>query len=162
MAAAEANHPERIDVVAIVTPNDTHYAITKTFLAAGIHVMCDKPMTTTLDDAVKLATEVERSGLIFALTHAYSGYPVVRQMRHIVQSGGNGKIRMISMEYVQGWLATALEKSGSKQAEVAHRSRTEWTGGVSRRYCYPCLSRCVFCKRTYAREDLLRTHHLCS
>jgi len=117
MSAAEANHPERIDVVAIVTPNDTHYAIAEAFLAGGIHVMCDKPMTTTLDDAVKLATKVERSGLIFALTHTYSGYPVVRQMRNIVQSGGIGKIRMISVEYVQGWLATALEKSGSKQAE---------------------------------------------
>jgi predicted dehydrogenase len=117
MAAEEAKHPEGIDVVAIVTPNDTHYVIAKAFLAADIHVMCDKPMTTTLADALKLAAEVERSGLIFALTHAYSGYPIVRQMRSIVQSGGIGKVRMVNVEYVQGWLATALEKSGSKQAE---------------------------------------------
>ena len=117
MAAAEAAHPERIDVVAIVTPNDTHYPIAKEFLAAGIHVMCEKPMTTNLDDAIRLRAEVDRSGLIFALNHSYTGYPIVRQMRDIVQSGGIGKVRMIHLEYVQGWLATALEKSGSKQAE---------------------------------------------
>jgi predicted dehydrogenase len=117
MAAAEATHPERIDVVAIVTPNDTHYPIAKAFLAAGIHVMCEKPMTTSLDEAQRLASEVDRSGLIFALTHSYSGYPIIRQMRNIVQGGGIGKVRMMHLEYVQGWLATALEKSGSKQAE---------------------------------------------
>jgi len=117
MAAAEANHPERIDVVAIVTPNNTHYAIAMAFLAAGIHVMCDKPITTTLSDAEGLLAEVERTGLIFAVTQSYSGYPIVRQMRSIVQSGGIGKVRMIHVEYVQGWLATSLESSGSKQAE---------------------------------------------
>ena len=117
MAAAEATHPERIDVVAIVTPNDTHYTIAKRFLTAGIHVMCEKPMTTSLDDAMQLAAEVDRFGLIFALTHSYSGYPIIRQMRNIVLSDGIGKVRMMHLEYVQGWLATALENSGSKQAE---------------------------------------------
>ena len=117
MAAAEANHPERIDVVAIVTPNNTHYAIAMAFLAAGIHVMCDKPITTTLADAEGLLAEVRRTGLIFAVTQSYSGYPIVRQMRSIVQSGGIGKVRMIHVEYVQGWLATSLESTGSKQAE---------------------------------------------
>lgn len=117
MAAAEANHPERIDVVAIVTPNNTHYPIAMAFLAAGIHVMCDKPITTTLADAEGLLAEVQRTGLIFAVTQSYSGYPIVRQMRSIVQSGGIGKVRMIHVEYVQGWLATSLESTGSKQAE---------------------------------------------
>jgi len=117
MAASEANHPERIDVVAIVTPNNTHYAIAMAFLAAGIHVMCDKPITTTLADAEGLLAEVRRTGLIFAVTQSYSGYPIVRQMRSIVQSGGIGKVRMIHVEYVQGWLATSLESTGSKQAE---------------------------------------------
>ncbi|WP_263419246.1 Gfo/Idh/MocA family protein [Terriglobus albidus] len=118
MAEVESKRDDGIDVVAIVTPNDTHYAIAKAFLDAGIHVMCDKPMTTTLDDAVKLAEEVERSGLIFALTHTYSGYPIVRQMRSIVESGVLGKVRMINVEYVQGWLATPLESTGAnKQAE---------------------------------------------
>jgi predicted dehydrogenase len=117
MAAEEAKREDKIDVVSIVTPNDTHYGIATAFLAAGIHVMCDKPMTTTLDDAVKLAAQVERSGLIFALTHTYSGYPVVRQMRSLVQSGALGTVRMVNVEYAQGWLATALETMGSKQAE---------------------------------------------
>jgi len=118
MAEVESKREDGIDVVAIVTPNDTHYAIAKAFLDAGIHVMCDKPMTTTLDDAIKLAEEVERSGLIFALTHTYSGYPIVRQMRSIVESGVLGKVRMINVEYVQGWLATPLESTGAnKQAE---------------------------------------------
>lgn len=117
MAAAEANHPERIDVVAIVTPNNTHYAIAMAFLAVGIHVMCDKPITTTLADAESLLAEVRRTGLIFAVTQSYSGYPIVRQMRSIVQSGGIGRVRMIHVEYVQGWLATSLESTGSKQAE---------------------------------------------
>ena len=117
MAAAEANHAERIDVVAIVTPNNTHYAIAMAFLAAGIHVMCDKPITTTLADAESLLAEVRRTGLIFAVTQSYSGYPIVRQMRSIVRSGGIGKVRMIHVEYVQGWLATSLESTGSKQAE---------------------------------------------
>ena len=117
MAASEANHPERIDVVAIVTPNNTHYAIAMAFLAAGIHVMCDKPITTTLADAEGLLAEVRRTGLIFAVTQSYSGYPIVRQMRSIVQSGAIGKVRMIHVEYVQGWLATSLESTGSKQAE---------------------------------------------
>jgi predicted dehydrogenase len=117
MAAAEATHPEGIDVVAIVTPNDTHYRIAKTFLTAGINVMCEKPMTTSLDDAMRLAAEVDRFGLVFGLTHTYSGYPIIRQMRTIVQSGGISKVRMMHLEYVQGWLATALEDSGSKQAE---------------------------------------------
>ena len=79
--------------------------------------MCEKPMTTNLDDAMRLATEVDRSRLIFALNYSYTGYPIIRQMRNIVQSGGIGKVRMMHLEYVQGWLATALEKSGSKQAE---------------------------------------------
>ncbi len=117
MAAEEAKREDRIDAVAIVTPNDTHFPIAKAFLDAGIHVMCDKPMTTTLEDAIALDEKVKRSGLVFALMHSYSGYPIVRQMRSIVESGSIGKVRMIHVEYVQGWLATALENTGSKQAE---------------------------------------------
>jgi predicted dehydrogenase len=117
MAAAEAKREDKIDVVSIVTPNDTHYPIAKAFLKAGIHVMCDKPMTTTLDDALKLEAEVKRTGLIFGLTHTYSGYPIVRQMRNLIESGALGAIRMVNVEYVQGWLAKPVEKSGSKQAE---------------------------------------------
>ncbi len=117
MAEAERKHPERIDAVAIVTPNHMHYAVAKAFLDAGIHVMCDKPLTTTVDDAVKLTQQVEASGLVFGLTHTYSGYPMVRQMREMVLSGTLGPVRVIQVEYAQGWLATPLETTGAKQAE---------------------------------------------
>ncbi len=117
MARAEAKHPERIDAVAIVTPNHMHYAVAKVFLDAGIHVMCDKPLTTTVDDAVKLTKHVEQSGLLFGLTHTYSGYPMVRQMREMVLGGEIGPVRMVQVEYAQGWLATPLENTGAKQAE---------------------------------------------
>ena len=117
MAEAERKHPERIDAVAIVTPNHMHYPVAKVFLDAGIHVMCDKPLTTTVDDAVKLTRQVEESGLVFGLTHTYSGYPMVRQMREMVLGRALGPVRMIQVEYAQGWLATPLENTGAKQAE---------------------------------------------
>ena len=114
MAEAESKRDDRIDVVAIVTPNYTHHAIAKAFLAAGIHVICDKPMTTTLADAVDLAAQVESTGLLFGLTHTYAGYPMVRQAREMVQAGDLGNIRMIQVEYAQDWLATPVD---NKQAE---------------------------------------------
>jgi predicted dehydrogenase len=117
MAEAERKHPQRIDAVVIVTPNHMHYPVAKTFLDAGIHVMCDKPLTTTVDDAVKLTRQVEQSGLVFGLTHTYSGYPMVRQMREMVLGQALGPVRMIQVEYAQGWLATPLENTGAKQAE---------------------------------------------
>lgn len=117
MAEAEAKHPERIDAVAIVTPNHMHYAVATAFLNAGIHVMCDKPLTTTVEDAVKLTEHVKRSGLLFGLTHTYSGYPMVRQMRDMVLGGAIGPVRMVQVEYAQGWLSTPLENTGAKQAE---------------------------------------------
>ncbi len=117
MAAAEAGRPDGIEVVAIVTPNHLHYANAKKFLEAGIHVICDKPVTTTLEDALDLAKMVERSGLIFGLTHNYTGYPMVRQAREMVLAGELGAIRVIQVEYAQDWLSTPLEKTGQKQAE---------------------------------------------
>ncbi|WP_047497188.1 Gfo/Idh/MocA family protein [Terriglobus sp. TAA 43] len=117
MAEAEAKHPEPIDVVAIVTPNSTHYPVAKAFLNAGIPVMCDKPMTMTVDEAEDLAAIVHKSGLTFGLTHTYSGYPMVRQMREMILDGALGKIRMINVAYVQGWLSTPVEQTGAKQAE---------------------------------------------
>ena len=117
MASTESTLPDRIDAVAIVTPNNMHFPIAKTFLAAGIHVMCDKPMTISLSEANELAAQVRSTGLLFGLTHTYSGYPMVRQMRDMVQSGSIGKVRTVAVEYAQGWLATAIEASGAKQAE---------------------------------------------
>lgn len=117
MAAAEAARPDGIDVVAIVTPNHLHHAPAKAFLQAGIHVICDKPLTTALEDALDLVAEVRRTGLVFGLTHNYTGYPMVRQAREMVAAGEIGEIRVVQVEYAQDWLTTAVEQAGSKQAE---------------------------------------------
>ena len=116
MAKAEAKRPDRIEVVSIVTPNNMHYPMAKAFLEAGFHVICDKPLTTTVEEALDLAAIVRRSGLIFAVTHNYTGYPMVRQARQIIADGQLGKIRVVQVEYVQDWLATPLEQTGQKQA----------------------------------------------
>jgi predicted dehydrogenase len=116
MAAAEAKRPDRIDAVSIVTPNHLHFAPAKAFLEAGIHVICDKPLTTTVEDALALAEIVRRSGLIFGLTHNYTGYPLVRQAREMVEAGELGRIRVVQVEYAQDWLTTPLEQTGQKQA----------------------------------------------
>ncbi|HKT90185.1 MAG TPA: Gfo/Idh/MocA family oxidoreductase [Candidatus Sulfotelmatobacter sp.] len=116
MAAAESKRADRIDAVSIVTPNHLHYPIAKAFLEAGIHVICDKPITTTLEDALDLAKIVRNSRLVFGLTHNYTGYPMVRQARQLVSDGELGPIRVVQVEYVQDWLATPLEKTGQKQA----------------------------------------------
>jgi predicted dehydrogenase len=116
MAEGEAARPDGIEVVAIVTPNHMHFAPANAFYARGIHVICDKPLTHRLDDALTLAATVERSGLIFALTHNYTGYPLVRQARDMVASGALGAIRVVQVEYPQDWLTTALEETGQKQA----------------------------------------------
>jgi len=117
MAAAESKRPDGIEVVAIVTPNHLHHAPAKAFLEAGIHVICDKPLTTTLEDAMDLAAIVKRTGLVFGLTHNYTGHPMVRQAREMVAAGDLGALRIVQVEYVQDWLSTAVEKTGHKQAE---------------------------------------------
>ena len=113
-AALDANR--RIDAVSIVTPNHLHHPVANAFLDAGIHVVCDKPMTTTAADAEDLCSAVERTGLVFALTHNYTGYPMVKEARHLARSGGLGTLRKVVAEYPQGWLATRLEEGGHKQA----------------------------------------------
>jgi predicted dehydrogenase len=116
MASAEATRQDRIDAVSIVTPNHLHYPAAKAFLQAGIHVICDKPLTTTLEDALDLAQMVRRTGLLFAVTHNYTGHPMVRQARQMIAEGELGPIRVVQAEYAQDWLSTPLEKTGQKQA----------------------------------------------
>ncbi len=118
MAGAEADLPEdeRIDFATIVTPNVSHFAIAKTFLEAGFHVVCDKPMTHTLDEARELAALVEGSGLVFGLTHNYTGHPLIRHARHLFQSGQMGQVRKVIVEYLQDFLMVPHEKLGMKQA----------------------------------------------
>ncbi len=116
MAAAERGREDGIDVVAIVTPNHLHYAPARAFLDAGIHVICDKPLCHTLEDAIALQRAAHSSTALFALTHNYTGYPLVRQAREMVRDGGLGDIRMVQVEYAQDWLTTKLEDTGQKQA----------------------------------------------
>ena len=118
MAEAEGalGEDRRIDVVSVVTPNHLHHAVANAFLGAGIHVICDKPMTTTVADAEDLCRTVERAGLTFALTHNYTGYPMVKEARHLVRAGRLGTLRKVVAEYPQGWLGTRLEDTGHKQA----------------------------------------------
>lgn len=107
---------ERMDFVAIVTPNNKHYEQAKMSLTNGFHVVCDKPMTLTIDEAQELEQLVASSGLLFALTHNYPGSPMVKQARAMVKNGELGKIRKVQVQYLQGWLATPIEKTGQKQA----------------------------------------------
>src|ERR1700682_6212868 len=116
LARAQGARQDRIEAVAIVTPNNLHYPMAKAFLEAGFHVICDKPLTTTVQEALDLAAIVRRTGLIFGVTHNYTGYPMVRQARQMIADGQLGEIRVVQVEYAQDWLATPLEKTGQKQA----------------------------------------------
>ena len=116
MAAREARRKDGIEAVAIVTPNHMHYPVAKEFLRRGIHVICDKPLTSTLADARKLAALARESDALFVLTHNYTGYPMTRQARQMVAEGALGTIRVVQAEYAQDWLTEAAEETGSKQA----------------------------------------------
>jgi len=116
MAVSEAARADGVEAVAIATPNHMHAAAATAFLKAGIHVICDKPLATSLRDAKKLRAAAEASGLIFAVTHNYTGYPMVRHARAMVRAGEIGDIRVVQVEYAQDWLTERLEESGQKQA----------------------------------------------
>ncbi len=117
MAREESARPDGIEAVAIVTPNHMHFAAAAAFLKAGIHVICDKPLTSTVADAEALADVARQSGKLFVLTHNYTGYPMIRQARAMVERGELGDIRHIQAEYVQDWLTEKAEDTGLKQAE---------------------------------------------
>ena len=118
MAEREAALPadERIDFVAIVTPNFLHAPVAELFLKKGFHVVCDKPMTLDLKEAKALRATVRKTGKVFALTHNYTGYPMVKEARELVRSGKLGKILKVVAEYPQGWLLDKIEDTGQKQA----------------------------------------------
>lgn len=114
----EAAKPEgeRVDFVSVATPNHTHFEIAKAAVDAGVNVMCDKPMTFDLSQAEELAKAVEASGVVFAVTHNYTGYPLVRQAREMILNGELGEIQAVRANYIQGWLRTRLENDEQKQA----------------------------------------------
>ncbi len=130
MAQAEAARPDGIEVVAIVTPNHLHAPVATAFLKAGIHVICDKPVTTTSRDAKKLLALAKKTKRIFAVTHNYSGYPMVRHARQMVREGALGEIRVVQVEYPQDWLTEALEKTGQKQADWRTDPARSGAGGA--------------------------------
>jgi predicted dehydrogenase len=114
----EADLPEgeRMDFVSIVAPNHVHYPVASAALKSGFHVMSDKPATFTVKEAEQLEQELEQSGLLYGLTHNYTGYPMVKEARQMIAKGALGKVRKVVAEYPQGWLSTHLESSGQKQA----------------------------------------------
>jgi predicted dehydrogenase len=116
MAKEEARRNDGIEAVSIVTPNHLHFPVSKAFMEAGIHVICDKPLVHTSREAKTLQALERKSGVIFALTHNYSGYPMIRQAKEMVEAGELGTIQVIQAEYPQDWLTTKLEDEGHKQA----------------------------------------------
>lgn len=119
LLADELKRPpeERIDFVSIVTPNHVHFPVAHAFAEAGFHVMCDKPLVHTREQADALVATVARQGTVFGVTYNYTGYPMVRQAREMVRSGQLGELRKVVVEYNQGWLASQLEDTGNKQAD---------------------------------------------
>ncbi|MEP2783466.1 MAG: Gfo/Idh/MocA family oxidoreductase [Pseudoruegeria sp.] len=113
MAIREARLKNGIEAVAIVTPNHVHYAAAREFLKRGIHVICDKPLTSTLADAKKLVKAAEASDALFILTHNYTGYPLIRQAREMIANGDLGQIRLVQVEYAQDWMTEVVD---NKQA----------------------------------------------
>lgn len=116
MAEVESHLPDGIDFVMITTPNSMHYPVAKVFLEHGIHVVSEKPMSLTLEEAQEEVALVEKSNLIFAVTHSYTGYPAIRQARELVRRGAIGNVRKVLVEYIQDWLMEPIERTGSKQA----------------------------------------------
>ena len=131
MAKSEARRRDGIEAVAIVTPNHMHAGPAIEFLKRGIHVICDKPLTATMAEAKKLRSVAEKANALFVLTHNYTGYPLVRQARAMVEAGELGRLRLVQVEYVQDWLTEAAERSGSKQAEWRTDPARSGAGGAT-------------------------------
>jgi len=129
MAEKESARSDGIDVVSIVTPNHLHVPIAKIFADKGIHVICDKPLALSSEEAIDLKNIVENKKIIFALTHNYTGYPMVRHARSLIQKGDLGSIRVVQAEYPQDWLTTKAEDSGLKQAEWRTDPKRSGNGG---------------------------------
>ena len=129
MAKAEAKRKDGIEAVTIVTPNHMHAPAAKAFLKAGIHVICDKPLSLNVAEARELVRLTKRSGKIFALTHNYTGYPMIRQARAMIATGDLGDLRVVQAEYAQDWLTERLEATGQKQAEWRTDPKRSGAGG---------------------------------
>ncbi|WOI58178.1 Gfo/Idh/MocA family oxidoreductase [Palleronia sp. LCG004] len=131
MAKAEAAREDGIEAVAICTPNHLHVPVAKAFLAEGIHVICDKPLAASLDEARELQAVADASDAAFVLTHNYSGYPLVREAKAMVARGDLGQLRVVQVEYPQDWMTDAVEKQGVKQAEWRSDPERAGLGGAT-------------------------------
>ena len=121
---------ERIDFIAVVTPNYMHFPPVKMALEHGFHVICDKPLCMTLEEASELKDIVEKTGKVFALTHNYTGYPMVKQAKAMIDQGELGMIRKVVIQYLQGWLSDAVEQTGQKQAAWRVDPKRSGIGGA--------------------------------
>src|SRR5690349_9748401 len=130
MAKAEASRPDGIEAVSIVTPNHMHAPVATAFLNAGIHVICDKPLSLTAAEARDLVKLTKKTGKIFAVTHNYTGYPMIRHARAMVAAGDLGELRVIQAEYAQDWLSEPIEKTGQKQASWRVDPKKSGAGGA--------------------------------
>jgi predicted dehydrogenase len=120
---------ERIDFVSVTTPNNWHFPISRDFLKAGFHVMCEKPMTISVDEALELKSIVKETGKVFGLTHTYTGYPMAKLGKDLIKKGELGDIRKIVVKYPQGWLTEAIEKTGQMQASWRTDPKQTGAGG---------------------------------
>jgi predicted dehydrogenase len=130
MAKAEAKRPDGIEAVSIVTPNHMHAPVATAFLNAGIHVICDKPLSLTAAEARDLVKLTKKTGKIFAVTHNYTGYPMIRQARAMIAAGELGELRVVQAEYAQDWLTEPIEKTGQKQASWRVDPKKSGAGGA--------------------------------
>ncbi len=130
LVESEPKRTDPVDFVVIVTPNGTHFEIAEACLSAGLNVVIDKPMTTTSDEARKLAHLANEKELLCALTYTYSGYPMIREAAELVRSGALGKLRRVEVNYIQGWLAESIEKTGQKQASWRTDPKQAGAGGA--------------------------------
>ena len=135
MAQREARRKDAIEAVTIVTPNHMHTPVALEFLKRGIHVICDKPLPATLFVAKKLAKATTASGVIFTLTHNYTGYPMIRQAKEIVQAGALGDIRLVQVEYAHDWRANPSENTGQKQTDWRTDPARSGAGGSTGDIC---------------------------
>jgi predicted dehydrogenase len=126
MAEKESKREDKLDFVVITAPNHIHYEVAKTFLQAGFHIVCEKPLSTTFEQAKELLALCQRSNLLFMVTYTYTGYPMVREARQLVKSGKLGDIRLVVAEYAQDWLADKVEDTGNRQA--AWRTNPKYAG----------------------------------
>ena len=130
MAEAEAGREDGIEAVAIVTPNHVHGPAAAAFLRRGIHVICDKPLTATMEQAAELEAAIRASDALFILTHNYTGYPMIRQARAMIEAGDLGRVRVVQVEYAQDWLTEPAEQTGTnKQAEWRTDPERSGAGG---------------------------------